>query len=210
MRGSRIGVVVLAWLVIGVSYADPMVNPGFEDGTTGWTLNCTGDHYQKLSSYTSPDGYITVSPEWGSYFLRVDSPTSPSQWNNVIQDLNLQPGQTISGAWRALSFATNSSGWVFLQVNGEMLESYYTSTGSTEWNTWSWTNNTSQTTSGSVILSYLYAGSGTMAANTQDAAVFFDAPNVDPAPVSVPEPCTLLLSALCLGGLGLRRKRRPQ
>ena len=214
MRGFRIGVVVvvLVWLVIGVSYADQMVNPGFENGTTGWTFNYPG-YDQTLSSYTSPGGSITVSPEWGSQFLQLDA--NSTAWNGALQYVNLQPGQTISGAWLALSFASNSHGSVELFVNSQPLISgwqYLTSTGSTGWNAWSWTNNTSQTMNNvPVQLRYSYTGSGTMAANDQDAAAFFDAPDVDPDPVSVPEPCTLLLGALCLGGLGLlRRKRRPQ
>ncbi len=202
------------------AFSASILNPGFENGLTGWTVivdylsgdtqtfeNGVGQTYAaRVASHTSvPSGTTTYSPMEGNWFLELN--TGPADSNvatvGVFQSFSAQEGDTLSG------YAAFDSGVVL----GRLSSREYAQTiiesdnilavpfdqtvmdlggdGEGEWTKWTWT----APTDGEYTLFYLLSNAKI---TDQTSYAMFDA---------VPIPASLLIFGSGLIGLvGLKRR----
>ncbi len=189
-----------------LTYADSLVNPGFETGDfTGWTQGAwdVNDTSSVVSfwdgqtlDYTAPEGrYFAVAHSWIN--------------SHIYQTLNLDAGQRLSG-WAAIDLdASSGSGalaWVSVRDNSDdswttIWEKSFSDLpggySSLDWETWSW----EAPHAGSYQLTYVAYGE----ASSEWVNGLFDGAIEDS---TVPEPGSLALLAMALPvGWVLRRRK---
>lgn len=172
--------------------ASSLTNGGFENGDlTGWTVTARDVTRYGMGGAASPP-----LPAEGSYFALLRSDVSP--WTELSQQVTMGVGDSLSGfAYYNRWIVPDYQAYVriFDSSNTLVQEPWYkSSTGSTAWETWTFTATAADTYK--LVLGLREPSLGTM-----HTEVFFDGVTY----TAIPEPATL--SLLLLGGWGLLRRR---
>ncbi len=188
-----IGLIVL--LAVTPLYADQLINPGFENGTTGWSIVGTASTPTQVTLFGT-----TVDPTEEKHFLWLHQPEWSPGLASASQWVALAPGERIRGYYRFVSDG-ESGAYGSLSVGGVLVTEWYSETGPTDWLGWEYTASTPQLVA--VILDICNFG----LPPDEHAAAFLDA---NPLDTYIPEPTSVAtgLSALAMLGLALHRRRR--
>lgn len=195
-NGTKIAVAAVLCSA-GVAAQAALVNPGFEAGLTGWTLNDNGGTISVVSSFSS------FLPKEGNSFLKLqpaDDGTSAG-WMTVAQSVTLAAGEVLRGwvGFENVDYKTSGDA-ARVKVNGAEL--FYCDSfildgpGSVAWTKWSYIAPT--------------AGSYLVELAAFDADAIYPSVAVFDALVVVPEPSTWLAGGVmtALAGLSILREQR--
>ena len=169
-----------------------LTNPGFENGTTGWTAFPSGTGVSVVTSYTTPLGY-TYNPAEGTKFLKLESQTGGFPLS-VYQPFAANQGDQLSGS-AAFEQSGGSAGAVLITIWFLGQPVWYKEASTNGWVTWNW----SAPLQGSTSYTLQYTIQNT-SEGTKSVAIF-DA---------VPIPTTALLLVTGLVALVAVRRRRQR
>lgn len=195
----RTPVALFVCLVVSLAvmplYADQLVNPGFEDGTTGWSVIGTASTPTEVTLFGT-----TVYPTEEEHFLWLHQPPENSVYHSATQSVVLAPGERIRGYYRFLSDGTAGAS-ATLSVGGSLEAEWDSQDGSTDWLEWEYTAQNQQQ------IAVIFTLWNFFLPGDEHAAAFLDA---NPLDTYIPEPTSVAtgLSALAMLGLGLYRRRR--